>query len=294
MLSPPATRRSLAAPRSPLTPCTPTKPIWVMRCDAACAASRFPTGYVLCPAPGKGEDRLVVDCCRGETLWAVFDGHRGHEVAGFASRTVPRLVWENLTTAINPSPKEAISGALRQCHEMARSEKHRSGSTAVVVVTAGDFLYCGSAGDSRVVAGLHGGGTLRLSNHHSTNNPDEVARIKAGGGNLEWGRLGGFLPVTRGLGNFDLEADGFSCVADVTSLPRRQVEFVIIASDGLWDVISDEDCCRLVRQWGVTASAERLAITAQQLGSGDDIAVIIVRFPNDVFTSSATHAHVGA
>jgi len=231
-----------------------------------------------------------MDCCRGETLWAVFDGHRGHEVAGFASRTVPQLVWQNMLQC--PDPKQAISNALQQCHQMARSERLKAGSTAVVVTTVGDFLYCGSAGDSRVVAGLHGGGTCRMSHHHSTSSPEEIARIKAGGGVLEWGRLGGFLPVSRGLGNFDLEADGFSCVPDVTSLPRRQVEFVVIASDGLWDVISDEDCIRLVRQWGTTASAERLAIAAQQLGSPDDIAIIIVRIPVDGFAAPA--AHMGA
>jgi len=229
----------------------------------------------------------VMDCCRGETLWAVFDGHRGKEVAGFASQKMPGLVWGNMSAPGCPGPGEAISGAIRQCHELARNEGHRAGSTAVIVLTYGDFLFCGSAGDSRVVAGLHGGGVARLSGHHSTCNPDEVARIQANGGKLEWGRLGGFLPVTRGLGNFDLEADGFSCVADVTSLPRRQVEFVIIASDGLWDVISDEECCRLVRQWGTATSAERLAITAQQMGSSDDIAIVIVRFPVDVPSSVA-------
>jgi serine/threonine protein phosphatase PrpC len=262
----------------------------MMRCEAACAASRYPTSFILMPAPGKGEDRLVMDCCRGETLWAVFDGHRGQEVAGHASRTVPQLVWANMSMSTCPGPGEAISTALRHCHEMARNENLRGGSTAVVVATMGEYVYCGSAGDSRVVASLHGGGIVRMSKHHSTSSAEEVARIQAAGGNLEWGRLGGFLPVTRGLGNFDLEADGFSSMPDVTSLPRRQVEFVIIASDGLWDVMSDEDCCRLVRQWGVTASAERLAITAQQLGSNDDIAVIIARFPIDGIAA----AHLGA
>jgi len=233
-----------------------------------------------------------MDCCRGESLWAVFDGHRGDEVAGFASRTVPQLVWAALSSQNCPGPGEAIAGALKQCHEMARAESAKSGSTAVVCLTMGDNLYCGSAGDSRVVASLHGGGVVRMSNHHSTSNPEEVQRIQASGAKLEWGRIAGFLPVSRGLGNFDLEADGFLCKADVSSLPRRQVEFIIIASDGLWDVISDEDCCRLVRQWGTTASAERLAITAQQLGSGDDIGIIIARFPTDGCAPSGA-AHMG-
>merc|ERR1719401_1379551 len=154
------------------------------------------------PAPGKGEDRLVVDCRGGETLWAVFDGHRSREVSGFASMTMPQLVWGSEFWRARPG--EALSGALRACHELARQEGHKGGSTAVVVVTAGDAIYCASAGDSRVVAGLHGGGVVRLSVHHSTSSPEEVARIQAAGGNLEMGRLAGFLPITRGLGNFDL------------------------------------------------------------------------------------------
>jgi len=86
--------------------------------------------------------------------------------------------------------------------------------------------------------------------------------------------------MTRGLGNFDLEAEGFTSVADVRVCPRSEVDFVVIASDGLWDVMNDETCCNLIRQWGPSASAEGLAYMAQQLGSNDDIAVIIAQIPS--------------
>ena len=60
MFSPKATpRRSFGAPpMSPQTPCTPQKPLWMLRCEAACAATRYPTSFALLPAHGKGEDRL--------------------------------------------------------------------------------------------------------------------------------------------------------------------------------------------------------------------------------------------
>jgi protein phosphatase PTC1 len=146
------------------------------------------------------------------------------------------------------------------------------------------MLYCASAGDSRAVAGLRNGGYLRLSVHHHTSSPEEVARIQSTGAKLEWGKLGGFLPVSRGLGNFDLESEGFTSVPDVRFCPRQEVDFVVIASDGLWDVINDENCCALIRQWGSSASAERLAYYAkdlweQQMTSPDDIAIVIAQFP---------------
>lgn len=263
----------------------------MLRCESACATSRYPTSFFLLPAPGKGEDRLVVDCRSGETLWGVFDGHRSHEVSGFASLTVPQLVWNSEFWRHNPG--EALAGAFRQCHQLARTEGHKGGTTAVVVVTAGDAIYCASAGDSRVVAALHGGGVVRLSVHHSTTNPEEVARIYAAGGNLEMNRLAGFLPITRGLGNFDLEAEGFTSVADVRACPRNEVDFVVIASDGLWDVMSDEACCNYIRQWGPSASAERLAYMAQHMGSNDDIAIIIAQIPS-LSQPNFTAANMGA
>lgn len=229
---------------------------------------------------------------QGEALWAVFDGHRSKEVSAYAARHVPQLVWTHPNWTVCPG--EALKESVRNCHELARNEGLKGGTTAVIVATAGDYLFCASAGDSRVVAGLHGGGFVRMSNEHSTKSAEEVARIQASRGNLEWGRLGGFLPITRGIGNFDLEADGFSCAADVAWLPKAQVEFVVIASDGLWDVINDETCCNLVRQWGSAAAAEQLAFMAQRMGSSDDIAVIIARMPSDGFVPPVVAAQLGA
>lgn len=104
---------------------------------------------------------------------------------------------------------------------------------------------------------------------------------------MEWGRLGGCLPMTRGLGNFRLEADGFACLPDVSCLPICDVEFVVLASDGLWDVLSDEACCALVREWGgvvggIGRAAELLAQEARARGSADDIAVVVAYFPAEL------------
>merc|ERR1719313_2343209 len=118
--SPPATQRRLSTPQTPDLLCTPTKPKWETCALEACAQSRYPTSYKLMQAVGKGEDRLTVACNRGETLWAVFDGHRGSEVAALAQKNVPQLVWSNL--AMGADPREAHSHALAQCHQEARAE----------------------------------------------------------------------------------------------------------------------------------------------------------------------------
>jgi serine/threonine protein phosphatase PrpC len=89
--------------------------------------------------------------------------------------------------------------------------------------------------------------------------------------------------MTRGLGNFNLEAEGFTCDPDVIEVLRRDVEFVVVATDGLWDVLSEEYCCALVHDRGRVGMcggmAQILASEAQALGSNDDIAVLVAYFP---------------
>jgi len=61
-------------------------------------------------------------------------------------------------------------------------------------------------------------------------------------------------------------------------------EFILIACDGLWDVIDPDDAVRLTRNLlfhiGLSAkkSADRLAELAKGLGSSDNITVIVVKF----------------
>eukprot|EP00929_Paragymnodinium_shiwhaense_P092756 TRINITY_DN52757_c0_g1_i10.p1 TRINITY_DN52757_c0_g1~~TRINITY_DN52757_c0_g1_i10.p1 ORF type:complete len:231 (-),score=36.96 TRINITY_DN52757_c0_g1_i10:176-868(-) len=220
-------------------------------------------------------------------LWGVFDGHRGSDVSGFAAKAMPGLVWDSPLWPA--SPAQALRSALCSCHEAAREEDLRGGSTAVVVAVCHGILWCCSAGDSRAVAGLKHGGVRRLSmdHQHLSSCPEEAARVTAAGGEIFCGRLAGCLPMTRGLGNFRLEDAGFSCLPDVTSTPCEEAEFVVLASDGLWDVMDDEACCARVRSvlaGGHSTSssiAEYLAAEARRLGSGDDIAVVFARLSPD-------------
>lgn len=183
--------------------------------------------------------------------------------------------------------------ALLQSNEWARKDELRGGSTVVLVAACGGNLWCCCAGDSRVVAGLRNGGVIRMSVDHVTTAQDEVARLQAAGGRLDWGRIGGRLPMTRGMGNFDLEADGFICLPHLSSLPCSEVDFVIIASDGLWDVIDDHASCSIVRNIGLadaSAAAEQLADCARKRGSNDDIAAIVAYFHPEDFRPSAHQA----
>jgi len=252
----------ITTPQRCSPPCTPTKPLWIQRCEDACAQCQYPCSFAL-DQSSKREDRLALASAdRGRFFVAVFDGHRGAELGAMAA-------------------PEALLEVLRRCQEMARQDRLQGGSTAVLLATDSQQLCCCSVGDSRAVARVARvaavpGGTLCLTREHSCQVPEEVERIAAAAGCISFGRVGGVLPMTRGLGNFDLEAAGFACIPDVMTLPLMEVSYVVVASDGLWDVISDEECCALV-SGGCTA--EGLVREARQRGSSDDVAVVVTHFP---------------
>lgn len=221
----------------------------------------------------KQEDAAAVRHRDGAVLLAVFDGHRARTVAAFAAQRVPDLVFAS--EAWPADPEKVLRQALVDCHEAARTEKLRGGSTALLLCVAGGQVTCCNGGDSRAVAAMRDGGSRRLSVDHKANAESEMERLAPGC--VEFGRLGGMLEVSRGLGDFDFESDGFTCEADSCSLGQGLVDFVVLASDGLWDVMGDDEVCSFLRTSGVEGGGGRLAERARELGSDDDITVIVAQ-----------------
>jgi serine/threonine protein phosphatase PrpC len=52
-----------------------------------------------------------------------------------------------------------------------------------------DAIFCANAGDSRAVLGLKNGKLIELSYDHKPDNEGELARVKAGGGFVDDGRV---------------------------------------------------------------------------------------------------------
>lgn len=72
-------------------------------------------------------------------------------------------------------------------------------------------------------------------------------RVQAAGGtvlNNSGLRVMGILQCTRAIGDKDLRQYGVIPTPDVLSIPRTpEDEFLVLATDGLWDVVSNEVSC---------------------------------------------------
>ncbi|KAJ4749338.1 Protein phosphatase 2C family protein [Rhynchospora pubera] len=117
------------------------------------------------------------------------------------------------------------------------------------------------------------------------NRPDEMQRIEAAGGKViesDGYRVWGVLNNSRSIGDHKLKAYVI-CEPEVTITERvLEDEFIILASDGLWDVISNEMACGIVRSClfaGPTPTdvASLLVKIAISRGSRDNISVIVVQ-----------------
>ena len=79
-----------------------------------------------------------------------------------------------------------------------------------------------------------------MSIDHKADNPDEVLRIKSGGGIVFDSRVGGVLAVTRAFGDHGLKKSGVIAVPHVAKYTLKPFDkFLVIASDGVWDELSD-------------------------------------------------------
>ncbi|KAJ1270117.1 hypothetical protein BS78_06G030300 [Paspalum vaginatum] len=126
------------------------------------------------------------------------------------------------------------------------------GSTAVVALLVRGRLVVANCGDSRAVLcrGPAGAAPVPLSCDHKPDRPDELARIQAVGGRVLFNngpRVRGILAMSRALGDRLLRPEVIP-EPEITITDRTaEDECLILASDGMWDVIPNEIACNVAR-----------------------------------------------
>ncbi|MCL7044841.1 hypothetical protein MKW94_022123 [Papaver nudicaule] len=181
--------------------------------------------------------------------------------------------------------------------EVGNEDMKSIGSTAVVALISKDKTIVANCGDCRAVLSRDGS-PMPLSHDHKPDRADETERIESAGGTvINWNgfRVLGVLATSRSIGDRYLKPYVIS-VPEVTITSRTESdEFLILASDGLWDVISNEMACKITRRClqgraprrfssssplnhtsNAALAAAVLAESALARGSKDNISVVIV------------------
>jgi len=191
----------------------------------------------------------------------------------------------------------------------------RAGSTGIMCCVRGGNKLKGTStvltvawvGDSRALL-CRAGAPVELSKDHKASRPDEMQRVRAAGGTVDrQGRLYGDLAVSRAFGDLhhkgrDLKAiiargpvaspgdEDYGSDGTLIAMPdvmqvaiRPEDEFFVVASDGLWDVMTNEQVVNFVRfhlsQHGdVRKAASELVDKALVMSSVDNVSAIVVSF----------------
>lgn len=181
-----------------------------------------------------------------------------------------------------------------------------SGATALVLVAMrpprGEgaplqgcvYLSVACAGDSRAVL-VHGGRAVPLSVDHKPDRLDERARVLTAGGMILNRRVMGGIAVTRSIGDVTVKhgMGGAFLVSPEPDVVELQLlpstlsssappSFVIMACDGVWDVLTENDAGAMVADalsmgCDATSAARILVQAAFDKGSKDNISAVIVK-----------------
>ncbi|EDW17145.2 probable protein phosphatase 2C T23F11.1 isoform X1 [Drosophila mojavensis] len=192
-------------------------------------------------------------------FFGVYDGHGGAAVAKFAGKHLHKFITkrpEYFGSSIELAMKRAFLDFDREMLHNGGWGEQMAGSTACVVLIKDRRLYCANAGDSRAIASV-GGATIALSEDHKPCNDGEVKRILAGGGRVENNRVNGNLALSRALGDFMYkrntskrpEEQIVTANPDVTTCDIDDTwEFILLACDGIWDVMNSQQVGDFVRE----------------------------------------------
>eukprot|EP00298_Acanthocystis_sp_HF-20_P010857 c19089_g2_i1.p1 GENE.c19089_g2_i1~~c19089_g2_i1.p1 ORF type:complete len:291 (-),score=104.28 c19089_g2_i1:96-944(-) len=239
----------------------------------------------------------IVGCFGGDSRRAfigVYDGHGGVDASSHTAKSLHLHFLKELKLRPTSRIPEIFARAfVATDKELKELRMEQQGSTVVACyispaspITEGVssspnsplVLYTANAGDARAVL-CRGGKAIRVSYDHKAKDQYESDRIHKSGGFIAMGRVNGILAVTRSLGDHALK-EFVVPFPHTSEVPLSYAdEFVIIACDGLWDVVSDQGAVDFVR--GVLDGKEmsqKLVQKALDEGSTDNISVICLRF----------------
>lgn len=223
--------------------------------------------------------------CPETHFFGLFDGHAGGKCSKQIASTLPDILGEdsyfitNLPQAIRRSFNTANEAFLKVADRM----KLHDGSTGLVAMLRDKKILIANVGDCRALV-LSAGRPIQMSNDQKPTSLEEQKRISSLGGTIEYcmgvARVNGILAVSRAFGNRTLR----QVIRPDPEMTQRELtkddDFLVMASDGLWDVLRNKDVCDICYSMinnGNQQIAEELVNTAISRGSMDNVTCIVVR-----------------
>lgn len=226
--------------------------------------------------------------------FAVFDGHAGSQASKWCGSHLHTVVEQMLLDDETRDVRDVLNRSFLLLDEQINSKlPGNSGCTAAVCILRWELpdsipnqvtdlskhkrkLYTANVGDSRIVL-FRKGRSIRLTYDHKASDILEMQRVEQAGGLIMKSRVNGMLAVTRSLGDkfFDglVVGNPFTTSVEITS----DDEFLIVACDGLWDVIDDQEACEIIKDIEEPDEAAKTLVRyALENGTTDNVTAMVV------------------
>ncbi|XP_059093408.1 probable protein phosphatase 2C T23F11.1 [Tigriopus californicus] len=190
-------------------------------------------------------------------FFGVYDGHGGGKIAAYVSKHLHKIILKQPEYQ-KGDIETAIAKGFLECDETMRTEEslkdEMSGSTAITALVRDNKVFINNVGDSRCIAGVSGK-ALALSVDHKPQDEKEHQRIVNAGGFVEFNRVNGNLALSRALGDFAFKTNTTlpaeeQVVSSCPDIVVREIgddwDFILLACDGIWDVLTNQDVADFV------------------------------------------------
>ena len=213
-------------------------------------------------------------------LFIVADGMGGHQYGEVASSVAVRTMANYLLKRFHAyliNPSEGMEEPLQEIMRSAITEAQRaviqaapgSGTTLTAALVLGQQMTIAHVGDSRAYAIRTDGRVEVLTRDHSL-----VKRLE------ELGQISPEEIAAHPQRNVLYRALGQGEVLepDIFTTPFPQPGYLLLCSDGLWSVVSDDSLCALVTSApNLHGACQNLITAANDAGGPDNISVVLVQ-----------------
>ena len=232
----------------------------------------------------KGKYILNLNKNKNNALFCIFDGHGGSHISKYLQKNI-YYEFKKMLIKNNNDINDFNFYELFQILDIKIKElpySYHQGSTACIVYITKQnnkkILYCANVGDTRCIL-TNSEFVKRISYDHKAYDKNEKERIINEGGEINEGRIFGDLIISRAFGDWQYKNLGVISTPHIKRIElTNDDKYVIIASDGVWDVLDDLDVyCLSLKIDNSMELCSKIIETSLENGSRDNLSCFVIK-----------------
>lgn len=206
-------------------------------------------------------------------IYGVLDGHGGPKTARIAAMLIPKMFYKLDKEENNIF---AFTKIIASINEQLAKARIKDGSAMVVAIIKDQDLGIAHLGDARALL-IHEDHTVfPLTYDHKPYDRTELDQIRVNGASVIKQRINGSINLSRTLGDF--KVDGVNRVPELKEFSLSpQDSKLILACDGVFDVISNEEMGELIKDVeDCSQAANIIKNVALARNTMDNVSVMVI------------------